>query len=160
MTACPYCGCDLPAPDGGKPRSYPQLKRYMALCRRAYENWPELHDVQFTNWHECRKWLEMKAGYRELVLQQPLMGIPEAKLVPFIQGAIMGVVRSKAGRKSRVFAHSVIHRDVLYVYCSISVKYESMPHKDFCELSDKVERLIREITGVGAEELKLMEQAA
>lgn len=158
MTACPFCECDLPATDGGKPRSYPQLKRYMALCKRAFKAWPETHEMQFANAYECRKWLEMKAGYRTLLLQQPLIGVSEAKLIPLISASVLATLRAHGGNNG--FVVPVTHKNTLYIWGSISVKYQKLPHKDFCELSDKVETLIREITGVGAEELSLMEQAA
>lgn len=158
MTTCPYCDCDLPATDGGKPRSYPQLKRYMSLCKRAYQHWPETHEMQFANAYECRKWLEMKVGRRKLVLQQPLVGIPETKLVPIITATVLAAMRSQGD--SNGFCVPVVHKSTLYVWGSVSVKYQKMPHKEFCDLSDQVERLIREITGVGAEELRMMEDAA
>ena len=63
MTACPHCGCKI---DGKtKPRSAPQLRRFFAMLRAMYQHWPEDTQFQPESEEHLRKFILIRAGYRE-----------------------------------------------------------------------------------------------
>lgn len=137
--ACPCCDYEFVLPDDERPRSHPQLKRYMAICRRVYEVWPDTHAVQFGDVYECRKWLEMKAGYRELVAKIPLFGIHKDKAQFIAQAALAAAMRQ--GKKG--FAWPIAHGGELCVFVAKSVAYEAMTSSEFSKLIDKVFEVVR-----------------
>jgi hypothetical protein len=142
---CPYCECKLPDPaKASKPRSYDQLKRYMALCKAAFEHWPESHPSQFADWIEARKWLQMKAGYREIASRIPLAGIPPEK-ARFIAEISM--------RAAGSYAVPVVHGGDLVIFKPLSIAYDALKHIDFCRLNDLVDEVIFAETGLKAEQL-------
>lgn len=72
MKTCPHCGSASDANE--KPRSLPQLRRYFAMIRSAFHHWPETAQIQFASEEECRKHLQMQAGWREIGARIPLFG--------------------------------------------------------------------------------------
>lgn len=135
MKDCPHCGCELVSPAGGKPRSTDQLRRYFAMIKGAFSNWPEAHPHQFASAEELRAWLQMKAGAREIGAQIPLTGISKERAMLLAEAAIRG---------SGSYAMPVIHGDTLVVFRPKSIAYAKMAHSDFCRLSDDVSEIIRE----------------
>lgn len=135
MKTCPHCGSELTASAGGKPRSGDQLRRYFAMIRAAYTNWPESHPHQFASSEELRAFLQMKCGHREIGAQIPLTGISKERAMLLAEAAIRG---------SGSYAMPVIHGDTLVVFRPKSISYAKMAHSDFCRLSDDVAEQIRE----------------
>lgn len=147
---CPCCGCDVTGND--KPRSLAQLKRYFAMIRAAFHHWPESAEVQFSSDDECRKHLQMRAGWREVGARIPLVGVnPEA--------AKMLVAAAIAGAKAH--AWPVVHKSELIVWVPRSISFHSMGPQEFGMLSDAVEAVIRDMTGIDPDKLlKEHERAA
>jgi hypothetical protein len=152
MTSCPHCGCDLHEEPGKSPRSVPQLRRYFSLIKAAFMHWPEVHERQFSSAEECRKYLQMKAGYREISATVPLLGIPKERAVFVAEVSI----RAAGG-----YAMPVLHGDTLVIFKPKSIAFRKMAHKDFCKLSDEVEAVIFAEIGIpGDKLLKETERAA
>lgn len=149
MTSCPICGSNLDPK--GKPRSYDQLKRYFALMRAVFTHWPEGHERQFANAEELRKWVQMKAGYREVGAQIPLTGMNRERALLLVEAAIRG-----AGSH----AFPVLHGDVLVVFRPKSIAFDKMTPAAFNALNDAVEATIRQETGLDPNEVLRQTQEA
>jgi len=141
--ACPVCGFHREHV-GGKPRSTPQHRRYFSLIRSAFHHWPETHDRQFGDEHELRAWLQMKAGWREVAAQLPIVGLPREKVVVIVEAAI---------RAAGSYALPILHGDTMVIFRPKSIAFARMRHLDFCALNDAVEAVIRQETGLDAEVL-------
>ena len=147
---CPGCGIvidDKPS----KPRSIDQHRRYFSVIRAIYQHWPESHDVQFSSETECRKWLQMKAGWREVAATIPL-----ANVKPDV--AVM--LATAAMRAAGAHAVAVAHKGNLVIWRPQSIRFDKMQHQEFCRLNDEVEAVIESETGLKVDELlKAMEAA-
>lgn len=150
MTDCPHCGCDI-SPNSKK-RSVPQLRRYFAMVRAAFHNWPESHVTQFADDTECRKWLQMKAGHRQIGARIPLVGLHRDRAVALVEAAI---------RASGSFAVPVMHGGDLVVFVPKSIAFGRLDHLAACVLFDQVADVVFAETGLKADDLlKETEKAA
>ena len=142
MKTCPHCGSSMDAND--KPRSLPQMRRFFGIIRAAFHHWPETAEVQFANEEEARKWLTMRAGWRDVGARIPLVGVkPEA--------AKMLAAAAIAGAKAH--AWPVVHKSELIVWIPRSIAFHSMGPQEFGQLSDAVSDVIKDMTGMDAETL-------
>jgi hypothetical protein len=128
----------------GKPRSLDQHKRFFGLVRAAFHHWPEVHDQQFADETECRKFLIMKAGWRDLRLSLPLSGIRAPAAIALVTAALRSAGSHAAVR---------VDKGTLYVWTPKSINFAAMPHLEFCALSDAVSQTIELETGLSSEEL-------
>jgi hypothetical protein len=135
---CPVCGY-VPAKVGGKPRSIDQHRRFFGLMRALLHHWPETHPRQFADEHELRTWLTMKAGHREVAAHIPLTGVPREKVAVIVEAAL---------RAAGTYALPILHGDALVIFKPKSIKFSKLSHLDFCGLSDAVDVVIRQETGL------------
>lgn len=150
MKACPSCGSDISGND--KPRSLPQLRRYFSMIRSAYHHWPETSDVQFSSEDECRKHLQMRAGWRDVGARIPLVGVNPETAKMLVAAAIAG---------AKAHAWPVVHKGELVVWVPRSISFHSMGPQEFGSLSDAVAVVIKDMTGIDVETLmRETEQAA
>jgi len=147
---CPCCDTKFDPVKGGKPRSYDAHKRYFALVRAAFLHWPEGNPVQFSSETECRKWLQMRSGWRDIAARIPISGLNPERLKVFAEAAF---------KAAGAHAVPVVHKGELVIWVPRSIKYDTMPHLEFCALSDAVETTIEQETGIKVEQL-LAERAA
>lgn len=141
---CPHCGCEIETNRSGKPRSVEQHRRFFAMIKAAFEHWPESHERQFSSAEEMRKYLQMKAGYREVGATIPLTGINKQRAMLLAEAAI---------RAAGSYAVPVINGDVLVVFKPKSIAFDKLSHKDACRLFDDVEAFIEDAIGVPAQTL-------
>lgn len=142
MKKCPHCGCSCDAQE--RPRSLPQLRRYFAMIRAALMHWPETADVQFSSDEEGRKYLQMRAGWRDVGARIPLSGVkPDA--------ARMLVAAAIAGAKAH--AWPVVHGNQLIVWVPRSIAFHNMGPQEFGQLSDAVADVVKDMTGLDVETL-------
>jgi len=154
MTAitCPECGSVFSSKAKGKPRSLEQHRRYFALMRAAFEHWPETHPRQFGDAEECRKYLQMKAGYREIAAQIPLVGMNREKVLTVVEAAV---------RAAGSYAVPVLHGDTMVIFKPKSIAFRALPHQAFCALNNAVDEVIFAEIGIKADDLlRETEQAA
>ncbi len=149
MTTCPICETKLPLT--GKPRSLDQHRRFFAMVRAAYHHWPETHDEQFSDETDCRKYLTMKAGWRDIASKTRLTGIKEDKALLLATAVLSGLPRDLCARP-------VLHNGMLIVWIPRSIAFDKMPHSEFCALSDAVQDVIEAETGAKIDDL--MREAA
>lgn len=145
MGTCPICESKLPV-TGGKPRSYDQHKRFFAMVRQAFLHWPENHPEQFSNEEDCRKYLTMKAGWRDIASKTTLTGIREDKAILLASAVLTGLPKN-------IGARPVIHKGQLIVWVPRSIAYDKMPHLEMCALSDAVGAVIEAETGIKIDDL-------
>lgn len=148
---CPCCEHVFDTSKTQKPRSLEQHRRFFGLIRAAYHHWPESHEWQFADETECRKWLTMKAGYRELVLQMPMTGM-KADIAAIVVGAAFKAVKA--------FAVAVPYKGQLVVWTPKSIAFMRMPHMEFCALNTAVEDVIKSVFGITGDELLEQHKAA
>lgn len=147
---CSHCGCE--ATSTGKARSVPQMRRYFAMIRAAFHHWPETCDVQFSTEEECRKYLQMKAGWRDIGARVPLVGVNKDRARMIAEAAIRG-----AGS----YAMPIVHKNELIVFVPRSISFQKMGPQEFSALSDAVSQAVFDMTGIDANELlRQMESAA
>jgi hypothetical protein len=139
---CPHCGSDIEI--GGTPRSLPQLRRYFQLMKAVFMHWPESHERQFASAEELRKWVQMKAGYREVGATIPLVGISKERAKLLAEAAI---------RAAGSYAVPILHGDTLVIFRPKSIAFSKLGHKDFCRLNDEVDSVIKAETGLDPEQL-------
>ena len=139
---CPCCGYH--ESKKGKSRSLDQHRRYFLLVAAAYEHWPEAHEHQFTSIEALRKYLEMKAGWREIGAKIPLSGVRKEHAVVLVEAAI---------RAAGSYAMPILHGDVLVIFRPKSISFARMPHLEFCTLNEAVANVIRDIIGVEPDQL-------
>lgn len=125
-------------------RSLVQLKRYMLLVRLVWENWPEEHEEQFMRWDDCRKWLQMKAGFREIDGRIPLTGIPKGPALA------MARVLLQQGAEYKV---PVIHKGHLVIWRAASIAFHNMGQAKFNALNDAVTDVIVAETNLNPQKL-------
>lgn len=139
--SCPVCGYKKTKTT---PRSLPQIRRYFLLVAAAFDHWPESHEHQFTSIEALRKYLEMKAGWREIGAQIPLSHINKEKAIMLAEASI---------RAAGSYAMPVLHKDMLVIFRPKSISFQRMPHLEFCALNSAVEQVIHNIIGVEPEQL-------
>lgn len=140
---CPHCGCEIET-RSGKPRSVEQHRRYFALIRVAFDNWPESDERQFSSPEELRAYLQMKVGYREVGAKIPLSGLNRERATMLAEAAI---------RAAGSYAVPVLYNDQLIVFRPKSIAFDKLKHADACKLFDDVADLIEQSIGVPAEKL-------
>jgi hypothetical protein len=133
------------------PRSVPQLRRYFALIKAAFHHWPETHERQFASEEECRKWLQMKAGHREIGATIPLTGISKERAMLLAEASI---------RAAGSYAVPTIHGDTLVIHRPRSIAFGKLGHKAACVLFDEVASVIRAETGLDPDALLRETEAA
>jgi len=145
---CPVCDSKLPIA-GGKPRSLDQHRRYFAVIRAAFVQWPERDN--FSDKNEFRKYLQIMAGAGDVVAEIPVAGLGK-EIAKFIA---MQAIKAAGG-----YAVPLIRGDNLRIVKPKSVAFDKMKHADFCRLSDDVCALIEEKLGVSADDLIRETEAA
>ena len=139
---CPVCGHDTIARENS--RSVEQLRRYFALIRAAYYHWPETHPEQFDDSEDLRKFLQMRAGHRELAAKIELDGLSKEQALFIAEAAI---------RATGAYAVPRIHGDVMVIFRPRSIAFQKLSHIDFCRLNDAVQDIILAETGIDPDQL-------
>lgn len=140
---CEHCGSVR-----GKPRSLPQHRRFFSLIRAAYAQWPEHHDFLPDSEEHLRKWLLVKADYREVsTFQLPETDDPilTAKFMDFAEQLL-----DKFGEKAKFGRW---RGDTLAIFTAKSIAFDKIPQRDFAKLADAVQQIIEQEIGVSADDL-------
>lgn len=114
------------------------------MIKVAFDNWPESDERQFASAEELRKYLQMKAGYRDVGAKIPLVGLNRERATMLAEAAI---------RAAGSYAVPVLFDDQLVVFRPRSIAFEKLSHKDACKLFDDVADLIEQTIGVTADKL-------
>lgn len=144
---CPTCGHESKGP----PRSIDQHRRYFGMIRAAHTHWPESHPHQFTCEDDLRKWLQMKAGHREIAARIPLTGIRKEQAVILAEASI---------RAAGSYAIPVIHGSELVIWKPKSIAFHNLGHRSFCELNQAVDDILQAEIGLSGDQLLQETEAA
>lgn len=140
MSTCPHCG------KGGKRRSIEQHRRYFALCKLAFDNWPETHDFQPDNVEHLRKWLQIKSGYR--TVQEIEVARTDPQSLKIMEATLRAAMKATSD-----YAWTVTHGKKLYVIASKSIAFDKISHGEFCTLNNLVQEVIEAETGISTDDL-------
>ena len=140
MSTCPHCG------KGGKRRSVDQHRRYFAMCKLAFENWPEAHEFQPDSAEHLRKWLQVKAGYR--TVSEIDVARTDPRSIMIMEATLRAAMKATAD-----YAWTVQHGKRLYVIASRSIAFDKISHGEFCTLNDMVAEVIERECGISIDDL-------
>lgn len=122
------------------------------MIRAVFHHWPETADVQFSSEDECRKHLQMRAGWRDVGARIPLVGVKPDAARMLASAAIAG---------ARAHAWPVVHKGELIVWIPRSIAFHKMGPQEFGQLSDAVATVVTDMAGLDVESLmKETERAA
>jgi hypothetical protein len=133
---CPCCEYTW---EPGRPRSLPQHRRFHAICKAAFDNWPEQHHRQFATVNELRHWLTARSGHYTVKREIPLTGIrPE----------LARMLAEAAMKAAGAHAIAAVHKGVLKIIVADSIRFDRMGPREFGQLCDDVTALIERETGI------------
>ena len=144
---CPTCGHESKGP----PRSIDQHRRYFGMIKAAFHHWPETHERQFASEEELRKFLQMKAGHREIAARIPLTGIRKEQAV---------ILAEASTRAAGSYAIPVIHGTELVIWKPKSIAFHNLGHRAFCELNQSVDEILQAEIGLSGDQLLQETEAA
>ena len=117
------------------------------MLRAVFHHWPETHEGepvrQFATETHMRKWLQMKAGHREISSEDDLKGKSKEDALFVAEAAFRG---------AKTYAVPVIHNGTLIIFNPLSIAFPKLGHKEFCALNDEIEQVIRDQTGLDPEQ--------
>lgn len=139
---CPVCGYNVD--DNPSKRSVDQLRRYFALMKAVHFHWPSTHEEQFDNYDDLRKYIQMRAGHREIGAKIDLNGLSKEHALMIAEAAI---------KATGAYAAPRIHNNVLVVFRPKSIAFHKLSHAAFCELNNQAQEVIVAETGLDPETL-------
>lgn len=149
---CPDCGSVFDLAPRGKPRSGPQLRRFMSVCQAAFAHWPHNHEFKPKDWQHLRYWLEMQAGYYHVVKTIRCNSVHPQYLAPLLEAVI------RTSDDDRQFIE--IDGDTVVVKRTDSIAYRKLPHHSACALFSDVDEVIHKELGVHPDKLLKEERQA
>lgn len=153
---CPHCRCDLDA-EKGKPRSIEQHRRFFGLIRAMYHHWPETAEFQPETEEHLRKWVLVKAGYRETA-DIPVAWAEEQPALTRLAGlAIESAIRATG---TYAFVRPDLNGGRVRVFRARSIAFDKMGQAEFNRLNDDVEAVLREETGLDPVEVLREQECA
>lgn len=147
MTTCPHCHKNI------KGRSHAQHRRYFAIMKLAFDNWPESHEFQPDDADHLRKWLQVKAGYR--TVQDIDIARTDPRSLTIMQATLTAAMKATGD-----YAWIKPHGKRMYVIASKSIAFDKMGPAEFGALCDDVARVIEQETGIKADDLMKEVEAA
>lgn len=136
------------------PRSSADHRRFFGVLAAVFHHWPEGHEFQPDDAEHLRKWLLIKAGYRDVTM------VPIETDAPAVMRAIVPIVEG-AVRAANGHAFIKPHGHGIAVFRAKSIAWDKLDQKAFNRVRDAVQEVIRAETGLEPETLlKEVEQAA
>jgi hypothetical protein len=132
---------------GPKVRSPADHRRFFGCIKAAFMHWPEQHDFQPDDAEHLRAWLLCRAGYKtvtSLEFEDHWSDEMRSTLVELAESLIRDA-------KSHAFVRPM--GNVLYVFWPRSLKFEELGQKEFGQIREVVEEVIKCETGREASEL-------
>jgi hypothetical protein len=146
ISRCPDCGAIL------RGRSLPDMRRFFGVLRKAYQNWPELHEFQPSSEEELRAWCLVRAKYLEVEhVAYPEFAHDDPHIKKIfrlaVEGSFAAIHRRRGYAELRVTAAGI---DII---TPRSIAFASLSQKEFNPVRDEVEAVIEDALGVTAEQL-------
>ncbi len=141
---CPHCGGII---EDDKPhrRSTPQLRRFFAICKAAFFNWPEHHEFRPRSADHLRYWLECKANHFTVTTTARIESSDPDKVYALVRAFL------KHSEDHRLFIE--LDGNLLIEKRTKSIDYNSLDSSEFSRLKDAVCDVIEIELGVAAEKL-------
>jgi hypothetical protein len=135
------------AAQGPKVRSPADHRRFFGVIRAAYLHWPENHPWQPEDPEHLRAWLLCRAGYKSVT------EIPCPPDSPPAVAKLATLAAEAAIKAAKTFGFVRPQGDALYVFAPKSLAWESLGQKEFSQVRESVEEVIKCETGKEASEL-------
>lgn len=119
--------------------------------RAAYHHWPEQHANQFSSAEELRKWVQMKAGHREISARIPLTGVRKE---------IAEMLAAASIRAVGEYAVPLVHGSELIIWKPKSIAFATLGHKAFCDLNNEIDDVLKAEIGLTGDQLLQHSEAA
>ena len=152
MIACPHCGGII---EHG--RSGPDHRRFFAMVKAAYLNWPE-HEYQPSSEEALRAYLLIKAGHTNVAKAEVPPGYAESETVRTQYRAVVEGVCRAVVSEGRYFELRT-GPDAAEIVTARSIDYATVGRREFGRIREAVELFLEDALGVTADQL-LRERAA
>jgi hypothetical protein len=143
ISHCPKCGAIF-GRTKKRQRSVPHHRRFFALIKQAFLQWPETHERQFLSAEELRKWLIVKAGHRTLYREVDVEGMPRDVVTALVETAFM---TGGAGCAAEIQGTTMLF------FRPKSISFSALGQREFSELSAQIEEIIEHETGIDPRKL-------
>ena len=125
--ACEHCG--------GKERSSAQHRRFFAVVKAAFDQWPK---DEIDSPEMLRAWLLVKVKHRS-VNEIQIAGEVDYPTVVALEAAM---------RAAGHYAWTVEHDGRVHVLAAKSISYSKLPHREACGVFESVEAVICDVLGI------------
>ena len=145
---CPHCGCEFTKKTK---RSSPQHRRFFAIIKAAFDQWPISYEFQPDNPEHLRKWLICRAEFRtsQTIQLEWADGQPAlTELAVLAMREALGVAGAYA------FVRPNTEGGKVAIFQAKSIAHDQMGPHEFGVLSDAVGDIIEEIIGVPVDQLE------
>jgi hypothetical protein len=132
---------------GPRVRSPADHRRFFGVIRAAFLHWPERHEFQPEEPEHLRAWLLCRAGYKSVT------EIPCPPDSPPAVAKLATLAAEAAIKAAKTYGFVRPQGDALYVFAPKSLAWESLGQKEFGQVRESVEEVIKCETGKEASEL-------
>jgi hypothetical protein len=132
---------------GPRVRSPQDHRRFFGVIRAAFMHWPENHPWQPEDPEHLRAWLLCRAGYKSVT------EIPFEDHWPDAMRELATLAAEAALKAAKSHAFVRPHPGGLFVFTPKSLKFEELGQKEFGQIREVVEEVIKCETGREASEL-------
>lgn len=140
---CPECGAVFE--DKAQRRSVPQHRRFFALCRAAFANWPSSHAFQPRNAEHLRYWLQVQAGHCVVRKTARIESVDPVKVYNLIKAFLDGA------SDDALFVE--LHDNRIVEVQAKTINFDAMGPAEFGKLKDEVASVIEAEMGINAGQL-------
>jgi hypothetical protein len=137
-------------------RSPEDHRRFFGVIRAAFHHWPEAHEFQPDSEEHLRKWLLIKAGYRDVTTIPVEYADAQPAMLQLVVLTVEAAMKAAGG-----YAFVRPHGVGLAIFAAKSIKWDTLSQKKFNIVRDAVESVIKAETGLEPDDiLKETERAA
>lgn len=129
-----------------QPRSVPHNGFFHVLIQEAFDIWPKSHKAKPRDWKHLRAWLLVEADHcrhEEVEIGDDVP--PEAVNV------IVRAMRQFHDEEDR-FYWFFVNKGILHMYRPLTIRFAEVGEEDFRLISEKVFKIIYDVTGLDADE--------
>jgi hypothetical protein len=124
--------------------------------RATFHHWPEAHEFQPADETHLRKWLLIKAGFKEVVLIPVEFAEDQPAMLKLVSLTVEAAITAADG-----YAFIRPHGAAIAVFKAKSIKFDTLDQRGFHDVRTKVEEVIEAETGMKPDDiLQATEEAA
>jgi hypothetical protein len=144
IACCPECGALL-----FKARSVPDLRRFFAVLRKTYDNWPHAVDFQPDSEDHLRGYLLVQAGHRHVEFLPYPEGCDNQAVKALFRMAVEAAFAAMDRRRSH--AELRVSQSGVEVITPRSIAFEALTQKEWGPIRESVEAVIERVLSVPIE---------